>query len=94
MDNGKRQVSQRSLDNLKLGASARYKGKLRINFSLLPETAEWLRQQDNASETIDRLVANAKSSFEKEAIQAEVERLRAQLNQLSQELAILEEKIN
>lgn len=57
----KKQVSQRSLDNLKLGAEARRKDKQRHNFTLLPATVEWLKQSSNASDLIDRLVASAKA---------------------------------
>lgn len=57
----KRQVSQRSLENLKLGAEARRQDKQRHNFTLLPETIEWLKQSSNASGLIDRLVKSAKA---------------------------------
>lgn len=56
-----RRISERSLENLKLGAEARYQGKERHNFTVLPETLEWLKKGGNASRRIDELVAAAKS---------------------------------
>lgn len=56
-----RKVSERSLENLKLGSQARYQGKARHNFTVLPETVEWLKATGNASDTIDALVAAAKN---------------------------------
>lgn len=56
-----RQVSERSLENLKLGAKSRYQGKQRHNFTVLPETVEWLKGTGNASDAIDVLVEAAKS---------------------------------
>jgi predicted RNase H-like nuclease (RuvC/YqgF family) len=55
-----RRVSERSLENLKLGSQARYQGKRRHNFTILPETVEWLKATGNASDTIDALVASVK----------------------------------
>lgn len=60
MDEKKRQVSERSLENLKLGADARRQGKVRHNFSILPETAQWLKATGNASDAIDALVVDFK----------------------------------
>lgn len=57
----KKQVSQRSLENLKLGAESRRQDKQRHNFTLLPETVEWLKQSSNASDLIDRLVKSARA---------------------------------
>jgi len=57
--NGRR-ISERSLENLKLGAPARYQGKIRRNTTLLPETIAWLDAYGNASFLIDELVACAK----------------------------------
>lgn len=54
-------MNERSLENLKLGAVSRYQGKLRQNFSILPQTLEWLKKAGNASSRIDELVAAAKS---------------------------------
>lgn len=56
-----RQVSERSLENLKLGAISRDKGKQRHNFTVLPETVQWLKGRGNASDAIDVLVEAAKS---------------------------------
>ena len=56
-----RQMNDRSLDNLKLGAQARYQGKIRRNTTLLPETIAWLEGQGNLSAAIDRLVDNARN---------------------------------
>jgi hypothetical protein len=56
-----RKISERSLENLKLGAQARYQGKARHNFTVLPETVEWLKATGNASDTIDALVASARN---------------------------------
>ncbi len=56
-----RQVSERSLENLKLGAISRDKGKQRHNFTVLPETVQWLKGTGNASDAIDVLVEAAKS---------------------------------
>lgn len=56
-----RQINPRSLENLKLGAKARDKGKIRRNTTLLPETIEWLDKRGNASDLIDQLVQAAKS---------------------------------
>jgi predicted RNase H-like nuclease (RuvC/YqgF family) len=55
-----RQVSERSLENLKLGAKSRYQGKQRHNFTVLPETVQWLKGTGNASDAIDVLVEAAK----------------------------------
>lgn len=55
-----RQVSERSLENLKLGAKSRDKGKQRHNFTVLPETVQWLKETGNASSMIDILVDAAK----------------------------------
>ena len=55
-----RQVSERSLENLKLGAKSRDKGKQRHNFTVLPETVQWLKGTGNASDAIDVLVEAAK----------------------------------
>ncbi len=56
-----RRVSERSLENLKLGAESRRLGKVRHNFTILPETAQWLKGTGNASDTIDSLVAEFKN---------------------------------
>lgn len=56
-----RQISERSLENLKLGSKSRYQGKQRHNFTVLPETVQWLKGTGNASDAIDVLVEAAKS---------------------------------
>jgi hypothetical protein len=56
-----RRISERSLENLKLGAQARYQGKVRQNFTILPQTLEWLKKGGNASQRVDELVAAAMS---------------------------------
>ena len=61
MTEKERRVSDRSLENLKLGAQARYQGKVRQNFTILPETLEWLKCSGNASRMIDDLVDAAKN---------------------------------
>lgn len=61
-DEKERRINPRSLENLKLGAEARYQGKVRRNTTLLPETIEWLEGRGNVSEMIDQLVAAAKSA--------------------------------
>ncbi|MUL39323.1 hypothetical protein [Gloeocapsopsis dulcis] len=54
-----RQINPRSLENLKLGAKARDKGKIRRNTTLLPATIAWLDKRGNASDLIDQLVKAA-----------------------------------
>jgi hypothetical protein len=61
MTDKKRKVSERSLENLKLGAESRRVGKVRHNFTILPETVQWLKGTGNASDTIDALVASFKT---------------------------------
>jgi len=56
-----RRISERSLENLKLGAQARYQGKVRQNFTILPQTLEWLKKSGNASQRVDELVSSAKN---------------------------------
>lgn len=46
----------KSLDNLKLGAIARKKGKVRVTVTILPETKAWLQSSGNMSERIDEVV--------------------------------------
>jgi predicted RNase H-like nuclease (RuvC/YqgF family) len=43
-----------------LGAQSRYQGKQRHNFTVLPETVQWLKGTGNASDAIDVLVEAAK----------------------------------
>lgn len=56
-----RKMNERSLENLKLGAAARNKGKVRHNFTILPETMQWLKTRGNASDAIDGLVKAARN---------------------------------
>ncbi len=56
MADEKRKMSERSLENLKLGAESRRQGKVRCNFTILPETIQWLKCSGNASSAIDNLV--------------------------------------
>lgn len=54
-----RKVSPASLENLKLGAIARRKGKVRVTLTLLPDTIKWLKKHDadgNMSECVDEVV--------------------------------------
>ena len=60
-DKKPRQMNERSLENLKLGAQARSQGKIRRNTTLLPETIAWLEGQGNLSAAIDQLVASARN---------------------------------
>lgn len=98
-------MSDRSLENLKLGAQARYQGKERHNYTILPETHEWLEKSGNASSRIDELVAAAKngelkSNYTHERIQAEqqasnnvyeqMEALKAEIEQLRSQVAAVE----
>ncbi len=52
----KREISQASLDNLKLGAITRRKGKVKVTVTLLPQTIEWLKKSGNMSQRIDEMV--------------------------------------
>ncbi|MBD2001738.1 MULTISPECIES: hypothetical protein [Cyanophyceae] len=73
---------------------------------LLPETIDWLNQQDNPSKTIDLLVRNARksnehcfseeSSFEAEvsAVEEELEISREQVKSLTQEVEELKQELN
>lgn len=45
-----------SLENLKLGAAARKKGKVKINLSVMPTTAEKLKRSGNASRFVELLL--------------------------------------
>ena len=50
------EINQLSLENLKLGAAARRKGKVRVTVTILPQTKEWLGRGGNVSERIDEIV--------------------------------------
>lgn len=76
MADKERRINERSLENLKLGAVARRQGKERHNYTILPETHQWLEHSGNASRRLDELVASAKrgeikSGYTHERIQAE-----------------------
>ncbi len=45
-----------SLENLKLGATARRRGKVKLNLTVLPETAERLKRSGNASKFVELLL--------------------------------------
>lgn len=107
MADKERRINERSLENLKLGAQARYQGKIRQNVSILPETLEWLKCSGNASGMIDDLVAAArngglKSNYTHQQIEAEqsqsnsvyeeIEALKAEAEQLRSQLAALEQE--
>lgn len=107
MADKERRINERSLENLKLGAQARYQGKIRQNVSILPETLEWLKCSGNASGMIDDLVAAArngglKSNYTHQQIEAEqsqsisvyeqIEVLKVEADQLRAQLAALEQE--
>lgn len=101
-----RQINPRSLENLKLGAEARRKGKIRRNTTLLPETIEWLEERGNVSEMIDQLVASAKNGLSSDAHKSTNENLennsvsndvyesiRVEVEQLRSQVASLKEEL-
>jgi hypothetical protein len=45
-----------SLENLKLGAAARKKGKVKLNLTVLPSTADKLKLTGNASRFVELLL--------------------------------------
>lgn len=45
-----------SLENLKLGAAARNKGKVKLNLSVLPDCAKDLKRSGNASRFVELLL--------------------------------------
>jgi hypothetical protein len=45
-----------SLENLKLGATARRKGKVKLNLTVLPDTADKLKRSGNASRFVELLL--------------------------------------
>ncbi len=45
-----------SLENLKLGAAARRKGKTKLNLTVMPATAEKLKRSGNASRFVELLL--------------------------------------
>lgn len=109
MEGKERRISERSLENLKLGAQSRNQGKVRQNFTLLPETLQWLKCSGNASSMIDDLVAIAKNGglnsnnthdkkTEKETdsshVYEQMEVLKAELEQLRSERNQLSQEVN
>lgn len=48
-----------SLENSVSEASSRDPKKIRLNVTVLPKTSSWLKEQGNASQLIDELVAEA-----------------------------------
>jgi arsenate reductase-like glutaredoxin family protein len=84
-----------SLENLALETSSHAQKKIRLNVTVLPKTSNWLKQQGNASQLIDELVAkaiagNLKSAHQPsqklEELTRENEELKATLNQLQSQL--------
>jgi hypothetical protein len=49
-------MNENSLNNLKLGAAARKKGKVKLNLTVLPETARDLKRSGNASRFVELLL--------------------------------------
>jgi hypothetical protein len=49
-------MNENSLNNLKLGAAARKKGKVKLNLTLLPEVARDLKRSGNASRFVELLL--------------------------------------
>lgn len=104
-----RRVSERSLENLKLGAESRRQGKVRHNFTIMPETVQWLKGTGNASDTIDALVErfkNGNSTFNhthdervnnesvSEDVYKRIEELETELEQLRSLREQLDKEIN
>jgi hypothetical protein len=51
-----RAMNPASLENLKLGAVTRNKGKIKCSITILPETKAWLERNGNVSGRIDEMV--------------------------------------
>ncbi len=49
-------MNKNSLNNLKLGAAARKKGKVKLNLTVLPEVARDLKRSGNASRFVELLL--------------------------------------
>ncbi len=49
-------MNENSLNNLKLGAAARKKGKVKLNLTVLPEVAQDLKRSGNASRFVELLL--------------------------------------
>ena len=56
-----RKMNPASLENLKAGAIARHKGKIKCSVTILPETKAWLERGGNVSARIDEIVAKIQS---------------------------------
>ena len=56
-----RKMNPASLENLKAGAIARRKGKIKCSVTILPETKVWLERGGNVSARIDEIVAKIQS---------------------------------
>lgn len=109
MSGKERRISDRSLENLKLGAAARYQGKIRQNVTILPETLQWLKCSGNASGMIDDLVAIARNgglksdnthdkkddkSLDSNNMYEQMESLKAELEQQILERDQLDREVN
>jgi hypothetical protein len=49
-------MNENSLNNLKLGAAARNKGKVKLNLSVMPDVAKDLKRSGNASRFVELLL--------------------------------------
>jgi hypothetical protein len=49
-------MNENSLNNLKLGAAARNKGKVKLNLTVLPDVAKDLKRLGNASRFVELLL--------------------------------------
>lgn len=49
-------MNENSLKNLKLGAAARKKGKVKLNLTVLPDCAKDLKRSGNASRFVELLL--------------------------------------
>lgn len=101
MASKERKISERSLENLKLGAEARRQGKERHNYTILPETHEWLGKGGNASQRLDELVKAAKSGElkssythdRKDEVQSNSNHVYEQIEALKHEVAHLQKQL-
>jgi hypothetical protein len=94
----RRKVNPRSLVNL--SPQARLIGKQRLNLTVLPKTAHWLKKRGNASDLVDQMVDLASKGIfsptalrEIELIKTQNKVLETKLNFLQYKLKVLEEKI-
>jgi len=49
-------MNENSLNNLKLGAAARNRGKVKLNLTVLPDVAKDLKRSGNASRFVELLL--------------------------------------